>query len=256
MPPKVKKPKVKKDKSVKAIAKTKKGSAQAQTTNVVVKVGETKKPARRRRPPAKAKSTGTGIPTSFPPSGPDGWYPPQNLQRNGATFAGPEIRYVNVPTPATTSFIAGGASTPQTLVPSAPPMLQSGFDSAFAEEGEPEMDVPRLEMPKPSEMQRALIESSAPPTLLIAPPEEPPTFTEVSSRPKVSAPPRVVGDNSFVLADKINSVKRQLQKKVSNKELLGSNWVKDKGLNQYSIPVLQRVLADITAMLENEQLED
>jgi hypothetical protein len=127
MPPKTKKSKTTKVEKVKAVARTKRGSAQAQTTNVIVKVGETKKPARRR--PRRPK----GVPATQPPT--DGWYPPQNLTRNGATFAS-EIRYVNVPTPAQTSFIAGGATIPQTFVPPLENEMMSGYETSFAPEGE------------------------------------------------------------------------------------------------------------------------
>lgn len=128
-PPKPKKPKAKpkpkvvKDKSVKAIARTKRGAAQAQTTKVVVKIGETKKPARRRRAPAKPK-----VPPPQPPP-PDGWYPPQNLTRSGATFGAETIRYVEAtptPTPAQSNLFAGAPTPPSTLV------TQSGMDAAFA----------------------------------------------------------------------------------------------------------------------------
>lgn len=138
MPPKPKKPKAKKPKSkavqsttgTRAIAKTTKAPAQAQ--NVTIRIGEVKKaPARRRRPPAKPK----GVP---PPQPTDGWLPPQNLMRNGASFAGAEtIRYVNVPTPAQSSLFAGPPVAPPTFTQAtqAPePPEQSGLIAEFAPE--------------------------------------------------------------------------------------------------------------------------
>jgi hypothetical protein len=146
MPPKQKKPKAPKakGKQVKATAKVKgKGQAQAQTTNVVVKIGDTKK-APRKRGPAKPKPKPP--PTQPPrPQPPDGWYPPSNLMRNGASFASEQIRYVNVPAPAQTNLFAGPATAPASFTDSfgdggAPPIapeMQSGFDSAFAPDAEP-----------------------------------------------------------------------------------------------------------------------
>lgn len=140
MPPKPKKPKAKKPKpkskavqsttGTRAIAKTTKAPAQAQ--NVTIRIGEVKKaPARRRRPPAKPK----GVP---PPQPTDGWYPPQNLGRNGASFGGAEtIRYVNVPTPAQSSLFAGSPVAPPTFTQAtqAPePPEQSGLVAEFAPE--------------------------------------------------------------------------------------------------------------------------
>lgn len=192
MPPKQKKSKVKKDKSVKAIAKTKKGSAQAQTTNVVVKVNEVKKPARRR--PRRR------IPTTQPPS--DGWYPPQNLTRNGATFAGGEqIRYVNVPTPAQTSFIAGGAAVPQTFVPPPEPTVEP--DAPEEESGVNITDFLRQAREKPKERMSFFYEgedtpqednaaSFAPPVppapTFSFPAQEQPSFLDIGVKPDVPSP--------------------------------------------------------------------
>ena len=127
MPPKQKKPKT--DKSVKAIAKTKRGSAQAQTTKVVVNVG--KAPARRRRV-TKPKPKGSQQQQQRE----DGWYPPQNLSFNGQPFQ-TTLRYINVPspafatpaipTPSQSNLFAGAPIAPTTLIDSTqeelPPQL-------------------------------------------------------------------------------------------------------------------------------------
>ena len=155
MPPK-RKPKPKpKGKQVKkappkgqAYAQTGRGQAQAQTTNVVVRIGETKKSAPRKRGPAKPKLPPPPPPGGMPPRGPDGWLPPQNLSRSGSIFAPAEtIRYVNVPTPSQTSFLAGATPAPPPSftdafggggdvgnIPPIAPELQSGEDTTFAPE--------------------------------------------------------------------------------------------------------------------------
>lgn len=107
-----------KTKTIKSEAKTKKGMAQAQTTNVVVKIGEVKK---KRSVKKKAKKV-----VSKPQQLPDGWYPPQNLMRNGAIYSSVlDERYSRGYQPS--SFMAGPAITKPSMVETAttsiiPPM--------------------------------------------------------------------------------------------------------------------------------------
>jgi hypothetical protein len=161
MPPKAKKPKVPKDKSVKAVAKTKKGSAQAQTTNVVVKIGTTR---RRARAPAKPKGSGVGrgggSGGSGGSGGGDGWLPPFTLSRSGSIFAPPtyNIPYISPPTytslaPSQQSFFTAPRPPPASFTERAgatfPELTttMSGLDSTFApEEMEPP---PRVSKPPP-----------------------------------------------------------------------------------------------------------
>lgn len=269
MPPKPKKPKVKKDKSVKAIAKTKKGSAQAQTTNVVVKVGETKKaPARRRRAPAKPK-----VPPPTPPR-PDGWYPPQNLTRSGATFAGAEqIRYVNVPTPAQSSFIAGGATAPSTFVPppetSAPPEMESGYDASFAPEEDSGVNITEFlrqakEKPKAKERQiydpflppeevaksRSTQTSFAPPAPelpVFAPPAlEPPAFAQATE-------PDVVTKKNVTQAMLIRDI-REAIKSLKDDGVIADNNASRVEFNELIFGEFGKKKSDLTAY-NKQQLE-
>jgi hypothetical protein len=157
MPPKQKKEKPKTDRSVKAIAKTKKGSAQAQTTKVVVNVGE-RKSARRRRATAKPKGSGTG--GTVGSGGGDGWLPPFNLSRSGSIFVPPtyNIPYISPPTytslapqPSQQSFFTAPRPPPASFTeragatfPELTTTLMSGLDSTFApEEMEPPPPPPR-----------------------------------------------------------------------------------------------------------------
>lgn len=195
MPPK-RKPKTKtKTEKVKAVAKTKKGGAQAQVQNVVVKVGETKKPARRRRKPTQKKDD---IPPTIPPR-PfyDGWFPPQNLTRNGS------FPYQIAPPIATSgsisSFVAGAPTSAPTFVsPSAPPLMeepemQSGLDSSFAPEADSGFNVTEFlkewKQPKQREMYDPFLTPEE--AASFAPPiPEPPTFAEpVPEPPPFVEPP-------------------------------------------------------------------
>lgn len=245
MPPKQKKEKPKTDRSVKAIAKTKKGSAQAQTTKVVVNVGE-RKPARRRRP-AKPKA-GKGIPAppilptggysgepfgvrtdvryTQPPAY-DGWYPPQNLLRNGSYIA---------PPPPPPPMLAPPPKAPQVFAPThAPLALESGVESAFA----PEPEMPELE---PVVRQPYLIEDVQSVPTLAPPVAEEPTFEEIASGPpiKQKAPkvtqPKEIKEMKDNLVAEIKSFKDTL--KLSLQEIFLDDYVKDKGLRDYTIPVL------------------
>lgn len=147
-----------KTKTIKSEAKTKKGAAQAQTTAINIKIGDTKKRPRRRQPAKK------GPPPQ--PTKPDGWLPPQNLMRNGAVFTSQlEDRYIRGYQP--TAFVAGPPVEKPTFTESVggpklvddlldfdneaivtkPPDIPSYFD--LPEIPEPELE-PEPEMPEDS----------------------------------------------------------------------------------------------------------
>lgn len=258
MPPKPKKIKVTKDKSTKAIAKTKKGSAQAQTTKVVVKIGETKKPAPRRRRATGKKSPpggGGGLPPRGPPPT-DGWYPPQNLMRNGATFAGTEqIRYVNVPTPGTSSFVAGGAVAPPTLVPPTPapmapmmqpqsqPDMQSGFDAAFADDTS--SVAPSEDFFFSAPYQPPLVPSSEPE----------PTFVEVeniSRRQKPKTIQFVKNNITDALAELGRSRDDDFKQQVA-RDALGPDYVQGRAPTKYTkLEDVERILARLKMLISQK----
>lgn len=197
MPPKAKKQKKKTTKveKAKAVAVTKKGGAQAQVQNVVVKVGETKKPAkrRRRRPPAKKGEDKVTPPRPTPPYF-DGYYPPQNLTRNGS-FPYQISPPVLASSGSASSFVAGAAIAPSTFVPTEPPVeppvepeIQSGYETSFAPEAEGGFNVTEFLRQARTPKERPSYILTEEEERSFAPPvAEPPTFAE-----PVAAPPALV----------------------------------------------------------------
>lgn len=257
MPPK-KKFNKKTDKTVKTEARTKRGSAQAQTTNVVVKVGQTAR--RRKRAPAKKKSVGTGVPTSFPtpePSVRDAWLPSATLNRSGSIFAPPtyNVPYVNSPTYP--MLPPGYITSGQNLMlppPPAPPVFSPVPQPAQLMAGEPAAFVPEPVAETP--IQPYLVETPAPTRLFAETPEEEPTFTEVSSRtPKVSQP-REVRENAAAIAEDIKSILDSLSgNRTSNiKVILGDNYKAGTALAKYNLRTLQQARTKAREMLEAEMM--
>lgn len=288
MPPK-KKFNKKSDKTVKAEARTKRGSAQAQTTNVVVKVGQ---PARRRkRAPAKKKSTGTGIPTSFPPepSVRDGWLPSAVLNRSGSIFAPPtyNVPYVNPPTypMLPPGYITSGQNlmlppppAPPVFAPTPrPAQLMSGEPTAFVPEPVAETpieapdltDLPVSRFIRPSvsgkplqitgeekENNEYLVETPAPTRLFAETPDEEPTFTEISSRPPKVSVPREVRENAAAIAEDIKSILDTLPGNRNNnlKVIFGENYKAGTAIAKYNLRSLQQARIKAKELLEAEMM--
>jgi len=231
MPPK---PKKQKKTKVKAVAKTKRGSAQAQAQvqNVVVKIGETKKAVAKRRPPRKKADDQI---RTFPPPPPpffDGYYPPQNLTRNGSfpfQIAPPVLSTSG----SASSFIAGPPAPTTPFVPVIREMdMQSGFDAMFAPEADPVLR-PETPVELPAEL-----------------PAETPA-TEKKQRPLLREVTSNISD-----AFKALGYKKSKQKQEAIRSALGERYVEGKSAGQYTrLEDAEAILAVLRSRLREKQIK-